>query len=251
MEGEEGDAVESKKGDRDTIELPEWQLSYLKAVHERGKPVVLVLTGGAAIAFPREIADAILFVWYPGEEGGNAVADVIFGDTNPSGHLPVTFPKSTSDLPAFEDYAMKGRTYRYATKEPLYPFGFGLSYTTWEFTSLKANLKDNGQTELSVELKNTGKTDGANAVQVYVSKKNRSENDPICSLRAFAHAEVKAGKSKTVSFTLPKTAFETITAEGESVIEKGEYIVTVADSSPSEISQKLGATKPASVTIKI
>lgn len=248
MEGEEGDSVETTKGDRDFIELPQHQLDYLKAVRDRGTPVVLVLTGGAAIAFPEDIADAIIMAWYPGEEGGSAVADVIFGDTVPSAHLPVTFPKSTADLPDFEDYAMKGRTYRYATKEPLFPFGFGLSYTTFKFEDAAVNV-DGDKVQISCSVKNTGNLNAKEVVQIYVSKVNRKEDDPICSLRDFTKLEIKAGAVKNVSFTLPLSAFETITAEGESVIEKGEYLITIADSVPTEQSKKLGASDP--VTVKI
>ena len=248
MEGEEGDSVETTKGDRDFIELPQHQLDYLKAVRDRGIPVVLVLTGGAAIAFPEDIADAIIMAWYPGEEGGSAVADVIFGDTIPSAHLPVTFPKSTADLPDFEDYAMKGRTYRYATKEPLFPFGFGLSYTSFKFDNAEAKV-DGDKVQVSCSVKNTGNLTAKEVVQVYVAKANRKEDDPICSLRDFTKLEIKAGAVKNVSFTLPLSAFETITAKGESVIEKGEYLITIADSVPTEQSKKLGASDP--VTIKI
>ena len=257
MEGEEGDSVETVKGDRDAIELPKHQEEYLRALKERGTPVILVLTGGAAISFPRDIADAILFAWYPGEEGGNAVADVIFGDAVPGAHLPVTFPKATSDLPPFDDYAMNGRTYRYANKEPLYPFGFGLSYTSWEFSDLNVKVHESSDSEnddfceVEVSLKNTGNVDATNVVQVYVSKKNRGSEDPLCSLRAFKKISVPAGKSSCVKFSLPKKAFETITAEGESVIQKGEYVITVADAAPFEISEKLGASKSQSQTVSL
>ncbi len=250
MEGEEGDSVETLKGDRDTIELPKHQLDYLQAVHDRGTPVVLVLTGGAAISFPRDIADAVLFAWYPGEEGGNAVADVIFGDAVPSAHLPVTFPTSTADLPDFEDYSMKNRTYRYIEKEPLYPFGFGLSYTTWQIDNATATFeKDN--CKISTKVTNTGSVDAAEVVQVYVSKENRKDTEPICSLRAFKKVFVKAGESAQVDFILPKNAFETINENGDSVIESGKYKITIGDSSPSLLSAKLGATKTAEIILDL
>ena len=141
-EGEEGEAIASAdKGDRLDSRLPESQLNYLRKLRKAAgnKKIVVVLTGGSAITSPEieELADAILFVWYPGEQGGNAVADVLFGDANPSGRLPITFPKSINDLPAFEDYSMVGRTYRYMEKEPLFPFGFGLSYTKFTYSNLK------------------------------------------------------------------------------------------------------------------
>lgn len=247
MEGEEGDSVETTKGDRDSIELPEHQLSYLRGIRDRGTPVVLVLTAGCPVAFPRDIADAIIYAWYPGEEGGNAVADIIFGDVSPSGHLPVTLPASTSDLPDFEDYSMKNRTYRYIEKEPLYPFGFGLSYTKFEFSNLLAKKDKNINVEVTVE--NKGKICSQEVVQLYISKKNPSENDPICSLKDFTKITLSPGESKILCFELPETAFETITEEGESQIIPGEYIITISDSSPSELSLKLGATKPISTSI--
>lgn len=244
MEGEQGESVESTQGDRDAIEMPEWQLDYLKAVKERGTPVVLVVTGGAAISFPRDIADAIIMAWYPGEEGGNAVADIIFGDVAPGGHLPVTFPASTADLPDFEDYSMKGRTYRYAEKEPLYPFGFGLSYTSWEF----GQLKTEGLT-VKGTITNTGKVDSSAVIQAYTQKETPLEDDPLYSLRAFKKIMVKAGETKEFQFNLKPTDFETITADGESVVIPGNYNVIVADAAPCETSLKLGATKP--VTVKV
>lgn len=250
MEGEEGDAVETLRGDRDAIELPKHQLDYLKAVHERGTPVVLVLTGGSPIAFPYDIADAILFAWYPGEEGGNAVADIIFGEKIPSAHLPVTFPKSTSDLPDFEDYSMKNRTYRYAEKEPLFPFGFGLSYTKFSIQNAKLEKKDNS-VNISCEVSNIGNFDAKEVIQVYISKVNRNDDEPICSLKDFTKIFIKSGKRETVHFELPLSAFETITQNGESILEKGEYIITLADSSPNETSLKLGATKPACIKIEL
>lgn len=250
MEGEEGDAVETLRGDRDSIELPKHQLDYLKAVHERGTPVVLVLTGGSPIAFPYDIADAILFAWYPGEEGGNAVADIIFGEKIPSAHLPVTFPKSTSDLPDFEDYSMKNRTYRYAEKEPLFPFGFGLSYTKFSIQNAKLEKKDNS-VNISCEVSNIGNFDAKEVIQVYISKVNRNDDEPICSLKDFTKIFIKSGKTETVHFELPLSAFETITQNGDSILEKEEYIITLADSSPNETSLKLGATKPACIKIEL
>lgn len=250
MEGEEGDAVETLRGDRDAIELPKHQLDYLKAVHERGTPVVLVLTGGSPIAFPYDIADAILFAWYPGEEGGNAVADIIFGEKIPSAHLPVTFPKSTSDLPDFEDYSMKNRTYRYAKKEPLFPFGFGLSYTKFSIQNAKLEKNDNS-VNISCEVSNIGNFDAKEVIQVYISKVNRNDDEPICSLKDFTKIFIKSGKTETVHFELPLSAFETITQNGDSILEKGEYIITLADSSPNETSLKLGATKTASIKIEL
>lgn len=219
MEGEEGDAVETLRGDRESIELPKHQLDYLQAVHDRGTPVILVLTGGSPIAFPYDIADAILFAWYPGEEGGNAVADIIFGEKVPSAHLPITFPKSTADLPDFEDYSMKNRTYRYAQKEPLFPFGFGLSYTKFSIQNASLEKKDDF-INLNCEVSNIGKFDAKEVIQVYISKVKRNDDEPICSLKDFTKIFIESGKTKTVHFKLPISAFETITQNGDSVLEK-------------------------------
>lgn len=254
MEGEEGDSVETVKGDREKIELPQWQLEYLRLVKERGTPVVLVLTGGAAIAFPPEIADAILVVWYPGEEGGNAIADVIFGDFSPSGHLPVTFPKSTEDLPPFEDYSMNERTYKFIKKEPLFPFGFGLSYTTFKFTNVnssKSEISSEKQIKITGKILNTGNFDSSNAIQLYVTKQNRAQNEANYTLKKFLKVNVKSKKSVDFEFILNSSDFETINDEGQSVLVPGKYTVTISDSCPCELSQKLGATKPEKIEILV
>ena len=146
LEGEEGESLLSPaNGDRENISLPQSQIDYIKELSIHGVRIVLVLTGGSPIALGEveDMTDAILFVWYPGMEGGRAVADVLFGDVSPSGKLPLTFPMSLDQLPAFDDYSMNGRTYRYMTAEPLYPFGFGLSYSRFEYSELqldKTNL---------------------------------------------------------------------------------------------------------------
>lgn len=256
MEGEEGESVETKKGDREYIELPPWQLDYLKAVHDRGTPVVLVLTGGGPVAFPPDVADAILFAWYPGEEGGNAVADIIFGDAVPSGHLPVTFPMSTEDLPDFEDYSMKGRTYKFIEKEPLFPFGFGLSYTTFRFNRMEisaAEIRRGGRTAVSVdvEVENTGEYAAEETVQMYVTKNARKKDEALCALRNFAKISLEPGERKTVRFELTDSDFESVNDDGESVLVPGTYTVTAADSSPSELSLKLGAAKPLTGTVTV
>ncbi|MCQ2588331.1 MAG: glycoside hydrolase family 3 C-terminal domain-containing protein [Treponema sp.] len=250
MEGEEGDSVETTKGDRDFIELPEHQLDYLRGIRERGTPVVLVLTAGCPVAFPRDIADAIICAWYPGEEGGNAVADIIFGEAVPSGHLPVTFPASTNDLPAFDDYNMKNRTYRYIEKEPLFPFGFGLSYTSFEFSDLKASVNGD-KICVKANVTNKGKIDAQEVVQLYISKENRNADDPISSLKAFDKLLIKAGDTKEVSFDLCKSDFESFDNEGNASVVPGNYIISLGDSSPTELSAKLGASKPASTSISL
>jgi beta-glucosidase len=256
MEGEEGDAIASdSNGDRDSIELPPWQLDFLRQIKSSGKKVILILTGGSPIAFPEDIADAVLFAWYPGEQGGSAVADIIFGDAVPSGKLPVTFPASTDQLPPYEDYAMKGRTYRYMEKEPLYPFGFGLSYTSFRFDSLTlsdGSIAAGGIVKVTVELANTGTVDAEETVQIYIAKENREADDPIASLRAFRRVMVPAGKKAAAGFELPASSFESVNAAGESVLVPGVYIVTAAAAAPVPVAVEKGAPKPvaAKITVK-
>jgi len=255
MEGEEGDAIASdSNGDRHDIELPPWQLKFLQKVRAAGKKIVLVLTGGSAIAFPEDIADAVIFAWYPGELGGKAVADIIFGDVAPFGKLPVTFPVSTSQLPPYEDYSMKGRTYRYMTEKPLYPFGFGLSYTSFHFDSIglsAPSISAGGTVKAVVKLTNTGKKDADEVVQIYISKDDRGENEPLSSLRGFRRIFISAGKSEAVEFELPASAFETVNAEGEYVLLPGSYTVIAADAAPVPVSVEKGAPSPVSAKIKV
>jgi len=259
IEGEESDAIASdSNGDRDTIELPPWQLDYLRTLRETGLPLILVLTGGSPIAIPEDIADAIIFAWYPGEQGGKALADIIFGDAVPSGKLPVTFPASSEQLPPYEDYSMKGRTYRYMTEKPLYPFGFGLSYTSFRFDSISlsspvipaaANLA--GDTvKATVTITNTGKRDGEEVIQIYISRDEREMDEPLFSLRGFRRILIPAGKSATVDFELPASAFETINDEGESVLLRGTYTVIASDAAPLPVSVERGAPVPVSAKIK-
>jgi beta-glucosidase len=255
-EGEEGDTIASaSNGDRDAIELPAWQLAYLRGLRKNAKKVILVLTGGSAIAFPPDIADAIIYAWYSGERGGEAVANIIFGDAVPSGKLPVTIPEKTEDLPPYEDYAMAGRTYRYMEKKPLYPFGFGLSYTTFRFDgiTLSADTVTQGSSlTVTVTVTNTGAIDAEEVIQLYISKDKRKADDPITSLRAFKRVPIAAGKQAAVDFTLDASAFESVDHQGDSVLVPGVYTVTVADAAPLPVSLERGANKPqsAEVTVK-
>jgi len=255
IEGEEGDAIASdSNGDRDTIELPSWQLNYLRKVREAGKKIILVLTGGSPIAFPEDIADAVIFAWYSGESGGKAVADIIFGDTVPSGKLPITFPASTSQLPPYADYSMKGRTYRYMTEKPLYPFGFGLSYTTFRFDSItlsSSSLSAGGFVKAAVAVTNTGKRDADEVVQIYISKEGRSEDEPLLSLKDFRRVFIPAGKTKKIEFVLPSSAFETVNSDGEYRLISGSYHITAANSAPVAVSVEKGAIIPVLAKITI
>ncbi len=193
-----------KGGDRTNIELPAVQRNFLKALKTAGKQVIFVNCSGSAIALQpeTETCEAIVQAWYAGQEGGTAVADVLFGDCNPSGKLPVTFYASSNQLPDYEDYSMKGRTYRYMTQQPLYPFGYGLSYTTFDYGDAKLN----GRT-LTVPVTNTGSRDGEETVQVYLSRPDDAEG-PVQTLRAFKRVAIGKGKTVNVSFTLDDKTFE-------------------------------------------
>jgi beta-glucosidase len=225
-------------GDRTDIVLPGSQQKLLRAVHAIGKPVVLVLTTGSALAV--EWADqhlpAIVVAWYPGQRGGNAVADVLFGETNPSGRLPVTFYRSVAQLPAFDDYSMKGRTYRYFEGEPLYPFGHGLAYTRFEYTGLRldrAEVARDGSVEVSIDVRNAGDRAGHEVVQLYVSAVDPNVSMPVKELRGFERVPLEAGERKRVTFRLIPA--ETVARYDEArrafVVDPGEYEIGVGASS--------------------
>ena len=234
LEGEEMpvDIEGFKGGDRTNIELPKVQREFLKALKAAGKQVVFVNCSGSCIALQpeTETCDAIVQAWYPGQEGGTAVADVLFGDYNPSGKLPVTFYKSTSQLPDYEDYSMKGRTYRYFT-DALYPFGYGLSYTKYEVKGQKAEVGADGNGKVTVEVANTGKMDGTEVVQLYI-RNLQDPNGPLKSLRAFERVDVKAGQTSTVALSLNRKSFEFWDAETNTMrVKPGKYEILVGTSS--------------------
>ncbi|MDR1902971.1 MAG: glycoside hydrolase family 3 C-terminal domain-containing protein [Treponema sp.] len=255
IEGEEGDAIaSSSNGDRESIELPPWQLEYLRKIRASGKPLILVLTGGSPIAIPEDIADAVIFAWYPGERGGEAVADIIFGDVVPSGKLPITFPASTAQLPPYEDYAMKGRTYRYMEEKPLYPFGFGLSYVQFRYDSISlsaAEITQGGTVRANVQISNLGAYHAEEAVQLYIARDDRRPDDPVVSLKDFRRVSVPAGGSNRVEFELPASAFETVDENGDHVLVPGTYTVIAAGAAPVPVAEEKGAPKPVSANIRV
>ncbi len=211
LEGENGDAYLSEAGgDKKDIKFPYTQLKYLRKLRERTKkPLIVILTAGSAIELEEveKIADAVVLAWYPGEEGGNAVADILFGDANPAGRLPVTFYKSNADLPPFDNYSMKERTYRYFTGKALHPFGFGLSYTNFTYSNLSLT-KINNDFNCRVKISNTGKMDGDEVVQLYLRRINKNENEPLKTLKGFKRISIKKGSAKTVSFILNRKDLE-------------------------------------------
>ena len=235
-----------KGGDRTSIELPRVQRDFLRALHEAGKKVVFVCCSGSAIALTPETAtcDAIVQAWYAGQEGGTAVADVLFGNVNPSGKLPVTFYRSDSQLPDYEDYSMKGRTYRYFS-DPLFAFGYGLSYTTFELgkASLNGSIStESGALTLSVPVRNTGHRDGTEIVQLYI--RNLQDADgPLKSLRAFQRVDVKAGQTATATLKLNPSSFEFFDTETNTMLTKaGRYELLYGNSSQDSHLQRMKIT---------
>ena len=217
-----------KGGDRTSIELPKVQRDFLKALKAADKTVIFVCCSGSAIALEPETqsCDAILQVWYAGQEGGTAIADALFGDYNPSGKLPVTFYKSDSQLPDYEDYSMKGRTYRYFN-DALFPFGFGLSYTTFEVG--EATMQ--GKESITIPVTNTGHRDGTEIVQIYIRDLSDKEG-PLKSLRGFQRIDVKAGQTATATSALDKKSFEFWDAETNTMrIKPGQYEILYGTSS--------------------
>ena len=255
MEGEEGEAIASHdEGDRFDIHLPPNQVDFLRRLKETGKPVVLVLTGGSPIIFPDDIADAILFAWYPGEEGGHAVADVIFGDTSPAGRLPITFPKSLNDLPSYADYSMVGRTYRYMEAEPLYPFGFGLSYAAFVYERIRTSRKriSTGETlEVTVTVRNDGDTTAEEVVQLYLTDVDASVRVPFYSLIGFERVKIRSGARKRVKFTVTPELMAVVKEDGTRAIEPGAFRLTAAAAAPCKRSAELGAAEPATTEFRV
>jgi beta-glucosidase len=198
-------------GDRTSIDLPAPQQQLLEKVVAAGKPTVLVLLNGSALAvnWAQQNVPAIVEAWYPGQAGGTAIADVLFGDYNPAGRLPVTFYKDVKDLPAFDDYAMKGRTYRYFTGTPLYPFGHGLSYTTFAYKNLRTDVESvaaTGSVGVTVDVTNTGARAGDEVVQLYVSHPGSKIARAIKDLRGFRRVTLQPGETRTVRFSLPASS---------------------------------------------
>ncbi|MBP5777776.1 MAG: glycoside hydrolase family 3 C-terminal domain-containing protein [Prevotella sp.] len=238
LEGEEMRVNEEgfKGGDRTSIELPRAQRETLQMLHKAGKKVIFVNCSGSAMALVPELesCDAIIQAWYGGELGGQALAEVLFGQYNPSGKLPITFYKNTDDLPDFLDYSMKNRTYRYYQGEALFPFGYGLSYTTFEIGV--PSYKNN---KVEVSVKNTGTTDGLETIQVYIRNKADKEG-PLKSLRAYQQVQLKAGETKVIDIDLPRSSFEGWDAQSNTMrVVPGEYELMVGNSSADRDLRKI------------
>src|SRR5713226_5301993 len=224
-------------GDRTDISLPKGQEALLEAVRATGKPVVLVLFNGSALAvnWANDNVPAILDAWYPGEEGGTALADVLFGDYNPGGRLPVTFYKSVDQLPPFTDYSMQGRTYRYFKGDPLYPFGFGLSYTKFKYDNLKlsaSKVKAGDELRITAEVRNVGEKPGDEVVQLYVTDVTATVPVPIRSLAGVRRVFLKPGEKQNISFVLTGYQMSIIDDSGKRLVEPGEFLIGVGGKQP-------------------
>jgi len=254
LEGEEGDqGNEFASGDKPNLELPGLQNAVLQTIYESGKPVVLVLLSGSALAFPwaEEHIPAIVQAWYPGAQGGRAVAQMLFGEYAPEGKLPVTFYRTSEELPAFTDYAMKGRTYRYMENEALYPFGYGLSYTEFLLKNVSLSgdeITKGGSITVKATLANVGNYDGAETVQVYVKAKD-VKDAPWFQLKGLKKVRVAKGAEKTVELVLKDEAFALYDKDAAFVLNEGAYEVFVGTSQPDTRSIALTGKKPESFSV--
>ncbi|MFA0964987.1 glycoside hydrolase family 3 C-terminal domain-containing protein [Roseivirga sp. BDSF3-8] len=259
LEGEEGESIASPTfGDRLDYQLPENQIDYLRKLREAAgeKPIVAVITGGSPMDLSEvhELADAVLLVWYPGQEGGNAVADVVFGKTSPSGRLPITFPKSLDQLPDYEDYTMEGRTYKYMTEEPLYPFGYGLSYADFSYSEIKVSdkrISRGDKLTVTVQVKNEGSVPAEEVVQLYLKDMKASVRVPNYDLKGVKRVNLPPGASESVSFELEAGDFALVNMEGEKVLERGDFTLYAGGSSPVKKSFELGAPAMAETTVTL
>ena len=253
IEGEQGDAGnEFASGDKKDLKFPGLQPEVLRVAYESGKPVILVsMTGSAmALSWEAEHIPAIIQAWYPGSQGGRAVAELIFGAYSPEGKLPVTFPYTTEELPEFTDYAMKGRTYRYMENDALYPFGYGLSYTSFaqKETALDTRtIEEGGTVTVTATVQNTGAMAGGQTLQVYV--KALRENTPNAQLKGLQKVYLQPGEEKTVRIALPETAFGLYNEEGECMLEAGDYAVYAGMQQPDERSAVLTGQRPVCLTV--
>ena len=232
LEGEEGDPDGANPaGDRRDLALPGAQPAFLGAILQTGKPVVVVLTGGGAIALPQTVRrpNAVLMAWYPGEEGGNAVADVLFGDVAPSGRLPVTFYRSVKDLPPFADYRMAGRTYRYFEGKPIHAFGSGLGYAAIAYRDVSVDVPAaaGGPVTVHVTLENAGSRPADEVVQIYARPRPRAVGDPLRSLVAFQRVSLQGGEKRSVDVVVPERSLSRVDRAGLRTRLAGPWEISV------------------------
>ncbi|MDE5866980.1 MAG: glycoside hydrolase family 3 C-terminal domain-containing protein, partial [Lachnospiraceae bacterium] len=253
LEGEEGDeSNQYASGDKPNLNLPGRQQDILEVAYASGKPIVLVLLSGSALAvnWADEHIPAIVQGWYPGAQGGRAIAKVLFGDKNPEGRMPVTFYRSTEELPEFTDYSMKGRTYRYMENEALYPFGYGLSYTEFEYkdVSVSSDIIGEDGIILKAVVANTGSREGTETVQAYV--KADREGTPNAQLKGICKVTLKPGESREVSIKLPISAFALYDEQAVNRVAEGKYHIFIGGTQPDARSEKLTGKKVKAVSIK-
>lgn len=251
LEGEEGDTGnEYGSGDKPNLELPGLQQEILKIAKESGKPVILLLLSGSAMAigWEEENLDAILQCWYPGAQGGKAIADLLFGASNPEGKLPITFYRTTEELPDFEDYSMKNRTYRYMKNSALYPFGYGLSYTKYEYGEIHLHTEAEEQipSMLQFTVENTGKMDGIETVQIYIQAPGKDAPNP--QLKKIEKVPLKAREKKNLQVKLDRNTFLLYNEAGVPEMRKGTYHIYVGGQQPDLRSTELTGQKPAAIT---
>jgi beta-glucosidase len=257
IEGEQGDTSNSEAaGDKVHLSLTGLQDRLLREVVAVGKPTVLVLVSGSALAitWAAEHVDAIVQAWYPGEEAGTALADVLFGAYSPAGRLPVTFPRALADVPEFEDYAMKGRTYRYLETEPLYPFGYGLSYTRFEYANAatsKSRVGARDDVEISATVTNVGTRTSDEVIELYLQDLEASCRIPRWDLRGFSRITLAPGESRNVSFTLRARDLSLIDERGVRVLEPGRFRATIGGSQPDARSRELTGQTPLAVEFEV
>jgi beta-glucosidase len=257
IEGEEGDAIGSATGgDRDTTGLPQSQYDALMTLTETDTPIVLVVCGGSAISLGKlaERCAAILYCWYPGEAGGEAVADIIFGNCSPAGRLPITVPTDTTQLPPFEDYSMSGRTYRFMTATPLYPFGYGLSFSTFAYEAVlpaTTLLEPWEPVDVIVQVRNTGPREADEVVQLYLQDNDASVRVPQVKLVDFARVSILPGEVMDVPLHVPAEAFALIREDGAPEVEVGTFTLIAAGAAPIPRALELGAPTPATITLTV
>ena len=254
LEGEEGDqGNQYASGDKPNLNLPGRQQEILEIACASGKPVVLVVLSGSALAinWADEHVPAIVQGWYPGAQGGKAIARVLFGDKNPEGKMPVTFYRTLEELPAFTDYSMKDRTYRYMKNEALYPFGFGLSYTTFAYSDIEVSSETVGDKGITVRavLTNTGDREGTETVQIYV--KADREGTPNAQLKGIRKVSLQAGESRKIEVSLPADAFALYDKQGVNKVEAGQYFVFVGGAQPDSRSEKMTGRKVTMIPVHV
>jgi beta-glucosidase len=257
IEGEQGDAGNSEAaGDKVDLRLTGLQQQLLETIVAIGKPTVLVVIAGSALdlSWAHDHVGAIVQAWYPGEEGGTAVADVLFGGVSPAGRLPITFPRSMDDVPYFGSYAMKGRTYRYAEKAPLYPFGYGLSYTRFAYRDIavsKARIGPRDTVQVAAVVENAGSHAGDEVVQLYVKDLDAACPVPLHDLRGFQRVHLAPGQSQKISFELGPRELAMVDARGRRVVEPGRFRAYVGGSQPDDRSRELTGQSPVSVEFDV